>query len=126
MTPRSKRAADDVDPVGFDDVVGLDVVEVADLDAAFEVLWDFLGVVLEPFEGFDRSFIDLASLTDQPDFGRAFDDALSYKATGDRTNLGDLEDLAHHGTAEMDFLDLRDEHPLDGLLDVVGHLVNDI
>ena len=37
-----------------------------------------------------------------------------------------LNDLPDDGAAEVDLLDLGDEHALDGLLDLVGHLVDDV
>ena len=100
--------------------------KLRDLDAALEVLGDFLDVVLEPLEGLDRPLVDLAALADQPGLGRALDRPLGDEAAGDGADLGDLEDLPDHGAAEVDLLDLGDEHPLDGLLDLVGDLVDDV
>ena len=56
----------------------------------------------------------------------AFDNALGDEAAGHGAHLGDLEDLPDDGPTQVDFLDLGDQQSLDGLLDVVGDLVNDI
>src|SRR5260370_39865421 len=44
--------------VGLDDVAGLEVLEVAEADAAFEALLHLAGVVLEPLERRDRAIPD--------------------------------------------------------------------
>src|SRR5271165_1039935 len=124
--PLLQGAANHVDPVSFDDVVGLDVVEVADLDAALEVLRDLFDIVLESLESLKRALVNLAALANQANLGAAFDDTLGDEAAGHGANLGDLEDLADDGTTEVDFLDLGDKESFDGLLDVVGDLVDDI
>ena len=54
------------------------------------------------------------------------DGALGDEAAGDGPDLGDLEDLADDGAAEVHLLDLGDEHALDGLLHVVSDLVDDV
>ena len=72
------------------------------------------------------SLVDFASLANQAHLGGALDRALGDETAGDGPDLGDLEDLAHDGTAQVNFLDLRYEHPLDGLFDVVGDLVDDV
>src|SRR5271165_6391134 len=124
--PLLQGAANHVDPVSFDDVVGLDVVEVADLDAALEVLRDLFDIVLESLESLKRALVNLAALANQANLGAAFDDTLGDEAAGHGANLGDLEDLPDDGTTEVDFLDLGNQQSLDGLLDVVGDLVDDI
>ncbi len=41
-------------------------------------------------------------------------------------HLRDLENLAHDRPAQVDLFYFGDKHPLDGFLDVVGHLVDDV
>src|SRR6185503_18102549 len=62
---RLEGAPDHVDPIGLDHVIDLDVIEVGDLDAAFEALADLLDVVLEPLQRLERSLVDLAPFADQ-------------------------------------------------------------
>ena len=73
-----------------------------------------------------RALVDLAALANQANLGAAFDDTLGDEAAGHGADLGDLEDLPDDGTTEVDFLDLGNEQSLDGLLDVVGDLVDDV
>ena len=123
---RQERAADDVDAIGLDDVVDLEVIEVGDLDPAFKPFADFLGVVLEAFERFDASLVDLAAFADQPGLGGSFDRPLGHEAAGDGADLRDPERLTNDRAAEVNLLDLGDKAFLDGLLDLVGDLINDV
>jgi hypothetical protein len=61
-----------------------------------------------------------------PGLGVADDPAVLDDAARDRADLGDLEDLADLGAALERLLDDRLEEADDGLLDVVGELVDDL
>ena len=120
------RAGDLADRVDLEHVAFLEVVVPVDGEAALEALGDLAGVVLEPLQRVDPAVVDDGAVADEADLGAALDDALGDHAAGDRAQPGDLEDLPHLGLAE-DLLDLLGhQHADQRLLDVVGHLVDDV
>src|SRR5437660_8888745 len=64
--PRVQRPRHFLDPVRFDEVADLDVVEVLDPDAAFEPFPHFAGVVLEPLQRGQRAVVHLDAAADHP------------------------------------------------------------
>ncbi len=57
----------------FDHIAFLHVIEVADPDAALHYVANFAGVVFEPFERGDFSFVNLNAVTQQANIGIALD-----------------------------------------------------
>src|SRR5205814_1655469 len=66
-------AGDFPELVGLDDVALLEVLEIAEADAAFEALLHLAGVVLEPLERGDRAVPDDDAVAQEPDPGAARD-----------------------------------------------------
>src|SRR5690606_35128638 len=109
----------------LEDVAFLDVVVADDLHAAFLTGFDFLGVVLEPFELLeDTVLLDDDVVAGDADWRVAFDDTVGDIAASDRAHLGDAEDLPDLGVAENLFPDLRAEEAGRGLADIVDDVVD--
>src|SRR5665811_691789 len=112
--------------VGLDDVANPDVVEATEVDAALEALANLGHVVLETTQTGDLDALaDDGTVTEDPRLGAALDLAGADQRTGDVTELGGLEDLAHLGGAQLDLFVLRLEHALERCLDVVDRRVDD-
>src|SRR3984893_7861396 len=90
----SSGAGDFPELVGLDDVAGLEVLEVAEADAAFEALLDLAGVVLEPLERGDRAVPDHDPLAQETDSRAARDHAVLHVAAGHPADTRDREHLA--------------------------------
>ena len=110
----------------FDDVAFHDVVEVGEADAALVVLLDLADVVAEAAQRLDPVGRD--DLGAAPDAGvaAADDPAVGDERAGDDRVLADADDLADLRPALDDLDDLRLEQALEGRLDVVGQLVDDV
>src|SRR5262249_19097334 len=124
--PSAGHAADGLVREALDDVALDEVVEPGEADAALEVLGHFADVVPEPPERLDP--VGLDDLAAPPDARAAIaDDApIGDVAPGDHRALADAEDLADLRAA-LDHLDhLGLEHALEGRVDVVGELVDDV
>ena len=94
-------------------------------DAALVVRLDLADVVAEAAQRLDPVGGD--DLAAAPDAGAAADDpAVGDERAGDDRALADAEDLADLGAALDDLDDLRLEQALEGRLDVVGQLVDDV
>src|SRR6266498_10193 len=111
--------------VGLEDVAFLHVVEVVEQDSALEAFLDLAHVVLEPLEAADRRLVDGGALPDDADLGITPDDPASHVAAGDDAQAGGSEERSHLGLAERLFDLLGGEHADEGLLDVLGQLVDD-
>src|ERR687895_2685798 len=110
---------------GLDDVADLDVAVVAEGETALEALADLDHVVLEPPQRADRQVLgDHHAVAQQAAPGIAPDLAGHHEATGNRADPGGLEDLADLGAAQLDLLELRLEHALERLLDLLDGLVD--
>src|SRR5690348_12089986 len=96
------------------------------MDAALEALCDLAHVVLEALEGVDRSRVDHRAFADHADARVAADDTVGDHATGDRADARRSECLPYLGLADR--LLRRDGGELadQGLLDVLGELVDDV
>ena len=109
----------------LDDVALRQVVVPGEADAALEVRGHLADVVAEPAQRLDPVRGD--ELAAAPDAGAAADDAaVGDVAAGDDRALADPEDLADLGATLDDLDDLGLEHALEGRLDVVGELVDDV
>src|SRR4249919_613664 len=115
-------AGDFPELVGLDDVAGLEVLEVAKADAAFEALLHLAGVVLEPLQRRDLTVPDHDAVAQEPDARAARDHAVLHVATGHPADSRDREHLADLGVAGDDFFELGLEHADERLLHVFEHL----
>src|SRR4029079_924649 len=96
------------------------------VDAALEALADLGDVVLEPAQAGDLDVLgDADPVAGDPRPGAALDLAAAHDRAGDVAELAAAEDLADLRGAELDLLELRLEHALEGLLDLVDRLVDD-
>ena len=117
--------ADGLRGEALDDVAFHEVVEVGQADAALVVLLDLADVVAEAAQRLDPVGRD--DLAAAPDPGAAADDpAVGDERAGDDRVLADPDDLADLGATLDDLDDLRLEQALEGRLDVVGELVDDV
>src|SRR5262249_30653578 len=104
------------------DVSVLQVIEPGEADTALVVRLDLADVVAESPQGLDPIRRD--DLARAPDAGAAADDpAVGDEAAGDDRALADPEDLADL-RAGLD--DLRLQQALEGCLDVIRELVDDV
>src|ERR1700677_2056461 len=83
----------------FDDVAGVQVLEVGEADAALEPGRHLPGVVLEAAQGDDGALPDDGAVAQEPHLGAAGDLPLPHVAPGDGAHPGDPEDLPHPGLA---------------------------
>src|SRR5699024_9377066 len=108
----------------FEDVAFLDVGELLEGDAALVVLGDLLDVVFKPPERVDLVLGDDDAVPDDPDLPVTGDFAREDIAAGDGADARDLVDLADFGAAQFDLADLRGEHTLHRVLDVVDRVID--
>src|SRR5215216_394345 len=111
--------------VGFDRVALLDVLEVVQPDAALIAGRDRAGILLEAPQRPDPPVVDDHAVADQPGLGPAGDLARGDIGPGDHADPRHPEGLADLGGAELALLVLGGEQALEGLLDVLHHLVDD-
>src|SRR5581483_12385775 len=97
--------------VGLDDVAFLQVLEVAEPDAALEPGLDLTYIVLEAPERVDRALPDDGAVTEEADLRPAGDDAVRDVTAGDGADAGDAEDVSDFGIARDDLFDLGRQHP---------------
>src|SRR5215211_7307917 len=111
--------------VGFDLVAFLDVLEVVQADAALVAGRDRADVLLEAAQGADPAVVDDHAVADQAGPGPAGDLARGDVRPGDHADPRHPERLADLGGAGLALLVLGGEQALEGLLDVLHHLVDD-
>src|SRR2546430_8493290 len=112
--------------VRLDDVADLDVVVVAERQAALEALADLGGVLLEPLERGDGDVLGHhRPVAQQPGLGVAPQETRPDDAAGDVADLGRTEHLPDLRGAQLGLLVLRLEHALEGRLDLFDGLVDD-
>src|SRR5438093_4431188 len=100
----SSGAGDFPELVGLDDVALLEVLEIAEADAAFEALLHLAGIVLEPLERGDRPVPDDDAVAQEPDPPAPSDHAVLHVAAGHPADTRDGENLADLVVALDDFL----------------------
>src|SRR3954468_22133385 len=89
---RLQRPLELLPHVRLEDVADLDVVVVGELDAALETRLDFLDVVLDPAERFDREVLgDDDAAAGEADLAAALHVAVGDEAAGNVAELGHLE-----------------------------------
>src|SRR6478609_8271179 len=109
-----------------DEVLELEVVVRPQVDAALEALADLGDVVLETAQPGDLDVLRHDDpVAGEPRPGAALDLAAADDRAGDVAELAAPEDLADLCGAQLDLLELRLEHALEGLLDLVDRLVDD-
>src|SRR5579864_6894973 len=116
------------DPLGhkrFNRVTTLNVVIVADCNAALHAVANFAGIILEALQRANLSFVHLNAIADQAHVRIAFDGPILHIASGHRANLGYAEDVPHRRPAHIGFLDDGFEQAGHGFLDLVLKLIND-
>src|SRR5215211_4481313 len=111
--------------VGLDLVGFLDVLEVVEADAALVPGRDRAGVVLEPAQRADAPVVDDHAVADQAGLGPPGDLARGDVRPGDHADPRHPEGLPDLGGAGLALLVLGGEQALEGLLDVLHHLVDD-
>src|SRR5215213_9779944 len=111
--------------VGFDLVAFVDVLEVVQADAALVPGRDRAHVLLEAAQGADPPVVDDHAVADQAAPGTAGDLARGDVRPGDDADPRHPEGLADLGGAGLALLVLGGEQTLEGLLDVLHHLVDD-
>src|SRR3954468_13218157 len=118
------RAGDLADRERLEHVALLDVVVVLDRQAALESLLHLADVLLEPLQGLDDALVDDRPVPQHAHPGTALDDAARDHAAGDRADARSAERLPHLGLAQHLLDLLRREHADQGLLDVLGELID--
>src|SRR5215212_94205 len=111
--------------VGFDLVAFVDVLEVVQADAARVPGRDRAHVLLEAAQRADAAVVDDHPVADQAGPGTAGDLARGDVRPGDHADPRHPEGLADLGGAGLALLVLGGEQALEGLLDVLHHLVDD-
>src|SRR5215218_2445447 len=111
--------------VGFDLVAFVDVLEVVQADAALVPGRDRAHVLLEAAQRADAAVVDDHPVADQAGPGPAGDLARGDVRPGDHADPRHPEGLADLGGAGLALLVLGGEQALEGLLDVLHHLVDD-
>src|ERR1700738_2995441 len=81
----------------LDDIPRLEIGEPSHLNPALEVLSDFANVVLEPPQRLDLPVEHHGRIPEHANLGVPSDLPGLHVATGDRPDLGHLEDLANLG-----------------------------
>src|ERR1700737_241611 len=115
-----------LDLVGLDDVAFLEVLVTLDPNAALEPSYDFLDVVLEPLQPGDLAFVDRLIVAEHLG-GRATRDlAVLHPRAGDHAELRNLDWGQNVGATFPDLDEGRLVETLDGPLDVVGDVVDDV
>src|SRR4051812_1453009 len=110
----------------LDDVALFEVVVPGEADAALEVRGDLAHVVPEAAERVDPVGRHDLPGTPHPGAARPDNPAVGDEAAGDDGALADPEDLPDLGAALDDLHHLRLEHALEGGVDVVRQLVDDV
>src|SRR3990172_8768364 len=122
---RGEGTTDGLGAEALDHVALLEIIEPGKGDAAFEAGCDFADVVPEATQRLDPVGGD--DLPASPDPGAASDDPpVGDVRARDDLALANLDDLADLGPTLDDLDLLRLEEPGEGLLDVVGELVDDV
>ena len=107
---------------GFDHVPDLDIVEVVQADTALEAGLDITNVILEALERENRAGVHDNAVAQQADAAVAVDLAVLHIAAGNRTDMRDLEHIAHEdGRCDL-FLDFGTEHALKRIAHILGTL----
>src|SRR5262249_40157174 len=101
------------------------VVETIQADPAFQTLADFPRVVLGALQRGDAVFVQNPLIAHDADLAGALDHAVEHPATGDAAETADVERLQDHPPPRCSLDFLGRQEPFQGLLDVVGDLVND-
>ncbi|MBG9885212.1 hypothetical protein ABE10_01135, partial [Bacillus toyonensis] len=109
----------------LDLVADLDVVVFAEADTALEVGADLGDVVLEPTQRLDGQTIsDHDAVTDHTRLGVARDRAGADDDAGDVAELRGTEHLPDLGHTRLDLFELRLEHALERVLDLLDGVVD--
>src|SRR5438067_1713375 len=95
-----RRALDLARLERLDDVADFHVVEVREVETAFEAFLHLARIVLEPLERVDRRRVDHRAVADHPRLRAAADDAVCDHAAGDRSDARRLERVAHFRLAD--------------------------
>src|SRR5690349_22098670 len=111
--------------VDLEHVAFLEVVEALEQDAALEALLDLADVVLEALQLRDPGLVDHGAVADDADVRVALHGAVRHVRAGDRAEARDAEELPDLDLADRLLGADRLQHPDQGLLDVLGQLVDD-
>src|SRR3990172_8366556 len=112
--------------VRFDHVPHADVGHALDPDPAVLALEDLAHVALEAPDRADLPLADRLAAAPHPDLRRAGDLALVDEGAGDAADVLDGKERADLRLAERHLADDRRQHPLEGSLDIVDRLVDDV
>src|SRR5437667_7006847 len=109
----------------LDDVADFHVAIIGDGNATLHAVAHFAGVVFEAPQRANFALEDNNVISQQPNLGIAFDQAIAYAAAGHCPDFRDAERLQHFGPALIGFLDRRFEQTSHGALDLILQFVND-
>src|SRR2546423_5262567 len=115
-----------LDLVRLDDVALLEVLVAVSPEAALESDSDFLDVVLEALEAADLPFVDLLVVPQQLRQRATGNPAILNPRTGNDADFRDLDRGQHFGATLPNLDEGRLVKALDGALDVVGDVVDDV
>src|SRR5690606_17408896 len=99
----AQRTSDLFHTVALDDVADLEIVEVRDVQTAFEALTHLADVILESLQAAQFAFVNLDAIANDPDTTPALKLPIGDHATGHRTDSRNLEDLADFGRSKQNF-----------------------
>src|SRR5690606_35864382 len=121
----AQRTSDLLHAVALDDVADLDVVEVGDVQTAFEALPDLSDIVLEPLEAAQLALVHLDPVPDDAHAAAALKLAVRDHAASDGPDTRNLEDLSELGANEQHSRLLRREQHLHRSTNLRGGLIDD-
>src|SRR5581483_6693595 len=126
LAARPRSAADGFLGERLDDVAFLIVGEARNADAAFVPGLDLADVIFEPPQTLESALENELAGPEDSNLAVARNRARRHIAPGGSARSPDLEHLANLGLAHDDFAILRLEHAAQQLLDVFGHVVDDV
>src|SRR5919204_5850517 len=115
-----------LDLVGLDDVALLELLVAIDPDAALEPGDHFLDVVFETLQPGDLAFVNLFVVAQQLRHRATGDLSILHPRASDNPDLRNPDRRQHFGSAFPDLHKGRLIQTLDGALDVVGDVVDDV
>ena len=127
MVPRGKlqRSSDFLDRVTFDNVAGLEVLEILEAQTAFAAGFDFFDVILEMLEAGDTAFELDGFAANDADAADALEPSAVDVTAGDLGAFGELENLADFGAADDGFLGFGFEKAFHGFFNLVEEFIDD-
>lgn len=120
----SELLGDFFEGVALDDIARFVVVEIAELDPAFQPVADFFDFVLEAFEGGDAAVVDRLTATEDSGASRAGDATVDDDTAADASTR-EVEDLFDFGVSDRGFAEFRIEETDEGFFHLIDEFVDD-